>query len=174
MYRQNAMQLTAGSGPSEPPSHLETALRRLAADPPPEVGISAPILTGTSLKATFEQRERDAADEGESGDETMALDEEATQGDTDETRAISGDASDTSEAASTVFVRSIPPPSPWGAYQLCVLDTVREGVRVVVGGLILEAQQQDIRELHGDFLRSLSGALFDRRVTTNNLSTVSG
>jgi hypothetical protein len=46
-----------------------------------------------------------------------------------------------------------------------VLDIVREGTRVVVGGLIVEVGPQDIGELDVDFVRGLSGVLFDRGVT---------
>jgi hypothetical protein len=62
----------------------------------------------------------------------------------------------------------------WGAYQLRVLDTMREGRRVVVGGLILEARAQDVGGLDDSaFLHALSGALLDRRLTTIDRSTVS-
>jgi hypothetical protein len=141
------MQLAAASGPSEVPRHLETELQRLADEAPSKT--TGPARRGgplidRSAHADSGQSTREAASHGH---ERAAADE--------------GD-------------EIVPLPSRFDAYQLRVLDTVREGARVVVGGLIMEAGRQDISELDVDFLRGLSSVLFDERVTTVVLSTVSG
>jgi tetratricopeptide (TPR) repeat protein len=168
LSRQNAMHLVAASGTSEPPAHLEGALKELADKAPLEVGECSEAPSANRI----DDFHAVTAKAGCQSDETRGASplESAISDDAelDETQAIS----DVNTQGNTVFVRSLPPPSPWGGYQLLLLDGHRDNQRFVVGGLILEAPAHQIARLSKEFLRGVARVLHDRHITTALKSTV--
>jgi tetratricopeptide (TPR) repeat protein len=181
LRRQGAMILAAASDPNPPPRSLEDALKELADKAPPSPAHTeqwssaypasglqtAPVISTTGGQSTTgSSGHSEDSDLGQTalagtGDSLPAPDEE-NDGEIGETQAIS----DGARTGNTVFLRSVPPPGPWGAYQLVLLDARQGESRVVIGGLILEAKPQTVARLSKELLKGIAQVLHDRQITT--------
>src|SRR5262249_2954108 len=158
----------------EAPRHLEETLTRLAGLPSSiafsNIALNNPGDLGSSLNAFSSETVSAGAGAAveEETDETQVVDSQV--GD-DSTQAADSVQENDPEAGNPVFVPSAPPPRPWGAYQLVLLDVRDAEARTVVGGLILEADPSQTSSLEPEFLRSVARVLLDRRVQNTAFSS---
>ena len=193
LRRQGEMQLAAATDPNLPPRFLEDALKELAEKAPPNTSseqwssgppasglVSTPGVSTTGAQTTTGGHSTTGStgstgsighsSESDLGATVLApgvqeirssMPSPSSEDEFGETQAISD-----SPAGNTVFFRSIPPPSPFGSFQLVLLDA-REGEgRVVIGGLILDAKPQMVARLSKQLLKGIAQILHDRQITT--------
>ena len=186
--RQNGLELVAASGPSAPPEHLEATLKELAekahltperrepwtsVPPASHLGSTssrsttgATSTTGSvgntsSSGHTSEQESCETALVVPTGSSSSSQRNSSDEPEFDETQGISD-----AKTGRTVFVNSVPPPNPWGGYQLLLLDARQGDQRIVVGGLILEAKAPEVARLSKELLKGMARVLLNRHVTT--------
>ena len=184
LRRQGEMQLAAASDPNPPPRSLEEALKELADKPPssaaeteqwssaiPASGLqSTPAISTTGAQSTTGSTGHTSdSDLGETaiargleGHSSLPSPAASDDDELGETQAIS----DAARTGNTVFLRSVPPPGPWGSYQLVLLDARQGERRVVIGGLILDAKPQMVARLSKQLLKGIAQILHDRQITS--------